>query len=44
MNTTTKQGDVALLDHPTARDVRLLRPTWVGVLDFETRFPAVTPS
>ncbi|MGC4838471.1 hypothetical protein ACLQ3D_28590 [Micromonospora vinacea] len=34
------QGDVKLLD---TRRRRGLRPTWVGVVDFQERFPARTP-
>jgi len=33
---------LARLDHPDTRMHRMtLRPTWVGVLDFKTRFPRV---
>jgi len=45
--TNPPQGDTVLLTHPVAETLltstelaRLaLRPSWVGVLDFETRFP-----
>jgi hypothetical protein len=33
-------GRIAEVDHPGVRMVRIaVRPTWVGVLDFKTRFP-----
>ena len=36
---------IAHLDRPGARMVRLaVRPRWVGVIDFQTRFPAAMPS
>jgi pyridoxamine 5'-phosphate oxidase-like protein len=36
---------VAHLDRPGVRMVRLaLRPAWVGVIDFQTRFPAAMPA
>lgn len=41
----TEQGDrnVAEIDRPGVRMARIgLRPTWVGVLDFQTRFPGDT--
>ena len=32
-------GRIAEVDHPTTRMVRIgVRPTWVGLLDFKTRF------
>jgi len=31
----SKQGDPALLQHPAAQ----VLPEWVGVLDFQQRFP-----
>jgi hypothetical protein len=35
---------VAAIDKPGLRMVRIaLRPTWVGVLDFQERFPELTP-
>lgn len=35
---------VAAIDKPGLRMVRIaLRPTWVGVLDFQERFPVLTP-
>ncbi|MFD0973519.1 pyridoxamine 5'-phosphate oxidase family protein [Plantactinospora endophytica] len=35
---------VKAIDKPGLRMVRIgLRPTWVGVLDFQERFPAMTP-
>ncbi|GGP50438.1 pyridoxamine 5'-phosphate oxidase family protein [Saccharothrix coeruleofusca] len=35
---------VAAIDKPGLRMVRIaLRPTWVGVLDFQERFPRLTP-
>ncbi|MBE1486769.1 pyridoxamine 5'-phosphate oxidase family protein [Plantactinospora soyae] len=41
-----EMGDAYLraIDKPGLRMVRIgLRPTWVGVLDFQERFPAMTP-
>ncbi len=36
---------VADLDRPGVRMVRIaVRPTWVGTLDFRTRFPAAAPT
>jgi hypothetical protein len=32
----SKQGDPALLQHPAAQ----VLPEWVGVLDFQQRFPS----
>jgi hypothetical protein len=33
-------ANVAAVDHPGTRMARIsVRPTWVGVLDFQTRFP-----
>jgi len=35
---------LAAIDQPGLRMVRIaLRPTWVGVLDFQDRFPALVP-
>ncbi|MEV6303340.1 pyridoxamine 5'-phosphate oxidase family protein [Actinoplanes sp. NPDC051861] len=35
-------ANIAQIDHPGTRMVRIaLRPSWVGLLDFETRVPAV---
>ncbi|MEV0231750.1 pyridoxamine 5'-phosphate oxidase [Nonomuraea sp. NPDC050786] len=35
-------GYVAQADHPATRMARIaLRPTWVGVLDFQTRLPGI---
>ncbi|WP_433270138.1 hypothetical protein ACQPWR_14275 [Micromonospora vinacea] len=35
---------LAAIDQPGLRMVRIgLRPTWVGVVDFQERFPARTP-
>ena len=37
-------ANVAQMDQPGVRMVRIaLRPTWVGVLDFQTRFPGARP-
>jgi hypothetical protein len=36
---------LAAIDQPGLRMVRIgLRPTWVGVLDFQERFPSRTPA
>jgi general stress protein 26 len=38
-------ANVAGLDRPGVRMVRIaLRPSWVGVLDFQTRFPGAGPA
>jgi len=35
---------LAAIDQPGLRMVRIgLRPSWVGVVDFQERFPARTP-
>lgn len=35
------QGVLSLLDHPVAQETRIaIRPAWVGLLGFETRFPS----
>lgn len=37
-------ANVAAIDRPGVRMVRIaVRPTWVGVLDFQTRFPSTRP-
>jgi hypothetical protein len=47
-----QQGDVGLLQHPAAHEllesgtagVRItIKPEWVGLLDFQTRFPSALP-
>ena len=41
------QGDLRLLETDVAKRTRTasiaVRPTWVGVLDFQTRFPNALP-
>jgi hypothetical protein len=44
MGEETGTAYVEAIDQPGLRMVRIaLRPTWVGVLDFQQRFPGLTP-
>jgi hypothetical protein len=41
LGTDNATGYLAQLDHPVTRMARIaLRPSWVGVLDFQTRLPS----
>jgi hypothetical protein len=45
MTTTPEQGKAILAERAGAAMVRLaVRPAWLGVLDFQTRFPGADPS